>query len=97
MFRTYLLGLSNIYLIDGHALLGERRCVVNGYFVKLRMRGPVLVQYQEKLLGSAERENGNEATASSRHDVLEYKDDIRRSKRYQLPNPIPRFKSAFCP
>ena len=37
-------------LVNGHALFSQGGRVVNGNFVQFRMRGPVLIQYQQEFL-----------------------------------------------
>lgn len=60
----------DVRLVDGHALFGQRRGVVDGNVVQLRMLTPVLVQDQQQLLGPAQRKNWNQAAAASVHNVV---------------------------
>ena len=51
-------------LVDGHALLGQRRRVVDRDLVELRVRSPVFVEDEEQLLRPAQGEDWDEAAAA---------------------------------
>lgn len=43
LFAYFFVHGINVSLIDGHALFGQRRCVIDRYFVQFRMRRPIFV------------------------------------------------------
>jgi len=64
--------------VDVHALDGEARDVVDRDVLQLGVLGPVLVEDEEKLLRSAEGEDGQKDAAAALEDRLDETCEARR-------------------
>ncbi|KAL2256332.1 hypothetical protein VTK26DRAFT_1826 [Humicola hyalothermophila] len=60
---------TDVRLVDQHTLAGEVTGVVDGVFLVLLVLGPVLVENEQQLLGSAEGKHGHKHAAASVEDA----------------------------
>jgi hypothetical protein len=58
-----------VRLVRGHALLAHRGRVVDGDLVELRVQRPELVQDEQQLLRTTQREHRDQALAGPHHNV----------------------------
>lgn len=66
--------------IHVHALHRETRDVVDRDVVQLGVGRPVLVEDQEQLLRSTQREYGQQDSAATLHNTLHQRCDVRQSR-----------------
>lgn len=57
-------------LVDGHALLGECRRVIDRNLLYLRVSRPVVVEDEQQFLGATQGEHRYEAAPAAAHNLL---------------------------